>query len=120
MGAVGKDQILGLQAEGYMTPEAIDLVARAKAMVPRLAERARAAEAAGKVPVETVQEMNEAGLFRVLQPKRFGGFELDPRVFYRVQMALAEGCMSTAWIYGVTGVHHLQLPLFPEQAPHDV
>ena len=72
------------------------------------------------VPVETVQEMKEAGLFRVLQPKRFGGYELDPRVFYRVQMALAEGCMSTAWIYGVIGVHNWQLPLFPEQAQQDV
>ena len=38
MGAVGKDQILGMQAEDYMTPEAVDLVARAKAMAPRLAE----------------------------------------------------------------------------------
>ena len=72
------------------------------------------------VPVETVQEMKEAGLFRVLQPKRFGGYELDPRVFYRVQMALAEGCMSTAWIYGVIGVHNWQLPLFPEQAQQDI
>jgi len=120
MGAVGKDHILGILAEDYMTPEAVELVERARAMAPRLAERARAAEAEGMVPVETVQEMKEAGLFRVLQPRRFGGYELDPRVFYRVQMALAEGCMSTAWIYGVIGVHNWQLPLFPEQAQQDV
>ncbi|HNT63892.1 MAG TPA: acyl-CoA dehydrogenase family protein, partial [Candidatus Desulfobacillus denitrificans] len=80
MGAVGKDHILGILAEDYMTPEAVELVERARAMAPRLAERARAAEAEGMVPVETVQEMKEAGLFRVLQPRRFGGYELDPRV----------------------------------------
>ena len=48
------------------------------------------------------------------------GYEMDPRVFYSVQMALAEGCMATAWIYGVVGVHNWQLPLFPEEAQQDV
>jgi 3-hydroxy-9,10-secoandrosta-1,3,5(10)-triene-9,17-dione monooxygenase len=72
------------------------------------------------VPRETVAEMQAAGLFKVLQPKRWGGCEMDPRVFYSVQMALAESCMATAWIYGVIGVHNWQLPLFPEQAQQDV
>ena len=120
MGSIDKDLIPGVLAEDYMTPEAVELLARARAMVPRLAERAFDAEQAGRVPPETVAEISEAGLFRVLQPKRFGGYELDPRVFYRIQMTLAEGCMSTAWIYGVIGVHNWQLPLFPEQAQQDV
>lgn len=106
--------------DAYMTPEAVALVERAEALVPRLAERAQAAEQAGRVPDETVRELAEAGLFRVLQPRRWGGYEQDPRVFYRIQMTLARGCMSTAWIYGVIGVHNWQLPLFPEQAQHDV
>ncbi|WP_068637366.1 acyl-CoA dehydrogenase family protein [Thauera butanivorans] len=120
MGVVGEDHVLGNAAEDYMTLEAVELLARARAMVPTLAERALEAERAGMVPADTVREMNEAGLFRVLQPRRFGGYELDPRVFYRIQMTLAEGCMSTAWIYGVIGVHNWQLPLFPEQAQQDV
>lgn len=106
--------------EDYMTPEAVRLVQAAEELAPRLRERAQAADEAGMVPRETVKEMAEAGLFRVLQPKRWGGAELDPRVFYKVQMALAKGCMSTAWIYGVIGVHNWQLPLFPEQAQQDV
>ena len=104
----------------YLTPEALALIERARAMVPRLAERARAAEDAGLVPRETIDEMQEAGFFKVLQPKRWGGYEMDPRVFYSVQMELARGCMATAWIYGVVGVHNWQLPLFPEQAQIDV
>jgi alkylation response protein AidB-like acyl-CoA dehydrogenase len=106
--------------EDYLTPEALELIERARAMAPRLAERARAAEDAGLVQAETIAEMQEAGFFKVLQPKRWGGYEMDPRVFYSVQMALAEGCMATAWIYGVVGVHNWQLPLFPEQAQIDV
>lgn len=104
----------------WLTPEAATLIKRARDMIPRLAERAAQAEADGKVPEETIHELEEAGLLRVLQPKHWGGHEMDPRVFYSIQMALAEGCMSTAWIYGVMGVHFWQLPLFPEQAQKDV
>lgn len=106
--------------DDYMTPEAIKLLESARALAPILASRSLDAERAGMVPVETIKDMQAAGLLRVLQPRRWGGYELDPRVFYRIQMALAEGCMSTAWIYGVIGVHNWQLPLFPEQAQQDV
>ncbi|WP_205193577.1 flavin-dependent monooxygenase, partial [Burkholderia sp. LMG 13014] len=37
-----------------------------------------------------------------------------------IQMALARGCMSTAWVYGVVGVHNWQLALFDERAQQDV
>nr|WP_295083624.1 acyl-CoA dehydrogenase family protein [uncultured Roseateles sp.] len=106
--------------EDYLTPEAVALIERARALAPKLAERAFAADREGRVSTQTISEMAEAGLFRVLQPKRWGGYELDPRVFYTVQMALAEGCMSTAWMYGVVGVHPWQLALFPEAAQQDV
>lgn len=114
-----KNPVVQIQ-DDYLTPEALELIERARAMAPRLAERARAAEDAGLVPQITIDEMQEAGFFKVLQPKRWGGYEMDPRVFYAVQRALAEGCMATAWIYGVVGVHNWQIPLFPEQAQQDV
>ena len=114
-----KNSVVQIQ-DDYLTPEALELIERARAMAPRLAERARAAEDAGLVPRITIDEMQEAGFFKVLQPKRWGGYEMDPRVFYAVQRALAEGCMATAWIYGVVGVHNWQIPLFPEQAQQDV
>ncbi len=57
---------------------------------------------------------------RCLQPKRYGGYELDPQTFFEIQMAVARGCMSTAWVYGVVGVHNWQLALFDERAQQDV
>src|SRR5689334_6125966 len=93
-------------------PTEAELYERARAMVPRLLSRWGEADQGSKVPDQTVAEMEEAGFFRILQPRRYGGFELNPRVFYNVQMILAEGCMSTAWIYGVLGVHPWQLALF--------
>ncbi|HQR04393.1 MAG: acyl-CoA dehydrogenase family protein [Proteobacteria bacterium] len=100
------------------TPE--QLVDRARALIPKLIERWEQAATGRKVPEQTVAEMREAGLFRVLQPKRYGGYEMDPQVFYKIQIALAEGCMSTAWIYGVIAVHNWQLALYDDRAQQDV
>jgi len=89
-------------------------------MIPALKSRSERATAERCIPAETVHEMRDAGFFRVLQPERHGGFELDPQAFFDIQMALAEGCMSTAWVYGVVGVHPFQLALFDARAQRDV
>lgn len=96
------------------------LLAQARAMVPILAERAARADAERRLPFETIADFREAGFFRILQPKRFGGYELHPRVFYDVQMTLAEGCASSGWVFGVMGVHNWQLALFDPRAAEDV
>ena len=101
-----------------ITPEA--LVQRARDLVPVLAERAKRAEDARSIPKETIADLQKAGLFEVLKPKKYGGYEMDPQVFYDVCMTLAEGCMSTAWIYGVIGVHNWQIALFDPRAAEDV
>jgi 3-hydroxy-9,10-secoandrosta-1,3,5(10)-triene-9,17-dione monooxygenase len=101
-------------------PSSEDLVERARGMIPALKARSAAATAQRRLPVETVREMQEAGFFRVLQPARWGGYEMDPQVFCEIQMTLAEGCMSTAWTYGVLGVHPFQLALFDPRAQADV
>ena len=104
----------------HALPGAGLLLERARAMVPALKTRSDAAAAARQLPTETVQEMQDAGFFRVLQPLRWGGYEMDPLTFFEIQMALAEGCMSTAWVYGVLGVHPFQLALFDVRAQEDV
>jgi 3-hydroxy-9,10-secoandrosta-1,3,5(10)-triene-9,17-dione monooxygenase len=96
------------------------LVQRARELVPVLAERARTCETARCVPKETIADMQKAGFFEVLKPKKYGGYEMDPQVFYDVCMTLAEGDMSTAWIYGVIGVHNWQIALFDPRAAEDV
>jgi 3-hydroxy-9,10-secoandrosta-1,3,5(10)-triene-9,17-dione monooxygenase len=101
-------------------PSPAELVKRARAMIPTLKARNAAANEQRTLPAETIQEMQAAGFFRVLQPARYGGYEYDPGVFSDIQMALAEGCMSTAWVYGVVGVHPFQLALFDKRAQEDV
>ena len=49
------------------------MLERARALVPLLARRAPAATAARMLPAETIAEYRNAGILRILQPKRFGG-----------------------------------------------
>lgn len=101
-----------------VTPEV--LVQRARDMVPTLKERADKTNEARTLPKETIADMKAAGFFDVLKPKQYGGYEMDPQVFYEICMVLAEGCMSTAWVYGVIGVHNWQIALFDPRAAEDV
>ena len=96
------------------------LADRARALIPALQERSAQAVAECCLPAQTIRDMQDAGFFRVFQPRRYGGLELDPQAFFDIQMTLAEGCMSTGWVYGVIGVHPFQLSLFDAQAQEDV
>jgi 3-hydroxy-9,10-secoandrosta-1,3,5(10)-triene-9,17-dione monooxygenase len=101
-------------------PDPAELVARARALIPTLRARSSQAIAQRKLPDETIADLRTAGLFRILQPKRWGGYEMHPNVFYDVQQVLAEGCMSTGWVYGVVGGHPYELALFPDAAQREV
>lgn len=101
-----------------MTPETY--LDRARSLLPALRKRAEEAERLRRLPDETVQDFQTAGLFRALQPKRYGGYELDPGIFYRAVMEVGQACGSSAWILGVVGVHNWQLGLFDAQAQEDV
>jgi 3-hydroxy-9,10-secoandrosta-1,3,5(10)-triene-9,17-dione monooxygenase len=101
-----------------MTPE--EYLQRVRALIPAIRERARPAERLRRLPEETFAEFQEAGLFRCLQPKRYGGFELDPGTLYQAVMQIGAVCGSTAWILGVVGIHNWHLALFAPQAQDDV
>ena len=101
-------------------PTSREIVARARAMIPVLIERAPRQQAAGRILDETMAEMKAAGLFRILQPKRYGGYEMSPRTFFDVQFALAEGDTSVGWVFGILGVHSFHLALFDDRAADDV
>src|SRR5215472_8080917 len=101
-------------------PEPTEIIARARAMIPALAQRSLEGRRQCRIPDETIADMQGAGLFRVLQPKRWGGYEMDLRTFYEVELALGEGDMSTAWIYGVSGVHPWFMALLDDRAAQEV
>jgi 3-hydroxy-9,10-secoandrosta-1,3,5(10)-triene-9,17-dione monooxygenase len=103
-----------------LDPNAESLLQRARALAPALSERAKSTARLRRLPDETIADLASAGFFRILQPKRFGGYELTPMTLFHVQMILAEACPSTAWVLGVVAVHNWQLALFDLRAQLDV
>jgi len=89
-------------------------------LLPTIRQRAQEAEDQRCVPAESIKALEEAGLFRLLQPARFGGLEADPMAFYTAIRLIASACGSTGWVSSVVGVHPWQLALFPAQAQDDV
>ena len=92
----------------------------AHALVPHIRDRQTETAALGKLPDASIDAMHEGGFFRIMQPKRYGGFELEPQVFFNVQQILAEGCMSTAWVLGVIAIHNWQMGMYDDKAQQDV
>ena len=66
-------------ADAKTPPNLAELCARAEALVPVLRERAPRAEELRRLPDETISDLHESGLFRILQPRRVGGSELPFR-----------------------------------------
>jgi 3-hydroxy-9,10-secoandrosta-1,3,5(10)-triene-9,17-dione monooxygenase len=62
-----------------------------------------------------------AGFYRLLVPRRFGGYEFGIDTFLRVVTTLARGCPSTAWMYCLGATHALvAATLFDERAQADM
>ncbi|MFZ3235471.1 MAG: 3-hydroxy-9,10-secoandrosta-1,3,5(10)-triene-9,17-dione monooxygenase oxygenase subunit [Stellaceae bacterium] len=101
-----------------MTPEAY--LGRVRALLPALRERAAQAEQLRRLPDETFADFQRAGLLRALQPKRYGGYELDPGVFYQAVSEVGAVCGSSGWVLGVLGVHNWHVAILPPQAQEDV
>ncbi|MBO4274486.1 3-hydroxy-9,10-secoandrosta-1,3,5(10)-triene-9,17-dione monooxygenase oxygenase subunit [Microbispora triticiradicis] len=100
-----------------MSNEVLDEV---RALLPEIAARARAVDEERRVPAESIGELSRAGVFRMLQPKRYGGAESDPVRFYEVVREISAVCGSTGWLVSVLGVHPWQLALFEEAAQDEV
>lgn len=89
-------------------------------LLPKLRERAQEAEDRRQVSYETVDELDEIGFFKLLQPEQWGGLQADPTVFYEAVRRLASACGSTGWISSIIGVHNWHLALFDQQAQDEV
>jgi 3-hydroxy-9,10-secoandrosta-1,3,5(10)-triene-9,17-dione monooxygenase len=97
-----------------------EVLARAEALVPKLSERSAACEAARRAPAETVADLEAAGLLKICQPARYGGYELGWDVLCEVARILARGCGSQAWVGSIYNDHAQMLGMFERAAQDDV
>src|SRR6201989_1654208 len=96
------------------------MLARAAALVPQLRDRAARTEELRRLPPETERDLHEAGLFRVVQPKRVGGSEFDYVALVDCADALGQGDASVAWNFANLASHHWMLGMFDRRAQDEV
>ena len=101
-------------------PSEAEVIAAVDALLDGISERRSSTYSNRRVPDVTVAELQDAGLFRLLQPKRYGGYESNYRSVMQVTARLSAACPSTGWVFGVLTDHQWILSLYPEQAQEDV
>jgi 3-hydroxy-9,10-secoandrosta-1,3,5(10)-triene-9,17-dione monooxygenase len=89
---------------------------KAEALLPKLKERAAKCEELRRLPDETLRDFHDTQLFRIHQPKRVGGAELEFAAVVTYGALLASACASSAWNWVNFTAHHMMLGMFPAAA----
>ncbi len=90
-------------------PTGEDMVDRARAMRAWLVERQAETEQLTYYPPATHDAFRDAGFYRMLVPRRYGGYECGLPTFWRVVIEVARGCPSSAWCLCLASGHALQV-----------
>ena len=102
----------GPDADGAYTA----MIAGARALIPRLRDRASRTEELRRLPPETERDLHESGLFRIVQPKRVGGAEFDYVALVDCAEAIGQADASVAWSLANLASHHWMLGMFDKRA----
>jgi 3-hydroxy-9,10-secoandrosta-1,3,5(10)-triene-9,17-dione monooxygenase len=117
---------MSVPAEGHpvppepgLTPE--EVVARAERIAETLVDRQEETEQRGFYALDTHDEFLRAGLYRIVVPRRYGGYQFDLGTYVKVVSAIARGCPSTGWQYTFGASHAIMAAtLFEEQAQDEL
>ncbi len=101
-------------------PTREDILNRARNMVPVIRARTKQADELRRMPDETVEDFREAGFYRILQPAKFGGFELPYGMQTELAMELGRGCASSAWDASITACHAWLGGMFAPKAQEEI
>jgi len=117
MASVGQKPIAGEPAAAGSEDRAYAaMTTRARALIPQLRDRAARTEELRRLPPETERDLHDAGLFRIVQPKRVGGSEFDYVALVDCAELLGKGDASVAWNFANLASHHWMLGLFDKRA----
>src|SRR2546427_1367320 len=111
---------VGTLKSSLAVPDVADLLARARAIAKLARERAQQTEADRRVDDDMIERMRQADLFRIMQPRSYGGFEYGFDVFAQIVAAIASGCGSTGWVYALLASHQWLIACFSKAAQDEV
>jgi alkylation response protein AidB-like acyl-CoA dehydrogenase len=106
--------------EPHSAQELSDLPERARELIPTLRKREIEAEAARVLQAETISAIRDAGLYKVLQPTRYGGFGGALPDMIDIAYEIGRGSSAAAWIFGNVSLHSWIIGMFEKEAQDEV
>ncbi|GGF10577.1 acyl-CoA dehydrogenase family protein [Subtercola lobariae] len=94
---------------------AADLIARIVELQPWLRDQQALAEQERRIPQETIERLDAAGVFALCAPKRFGGADFETRELLAIYRALGAGCGATGWVVWATAGGNMWSNAFDEE-----
>ena len=96
-------------------PRFQDILDRVVDLRPWLREQQLLAEKERRVPQETIERLDAAGVFALCTPKRFGGADFDTSEMLAIYRALGSGCGATGWVVWATAGGNMWSNAFAEE-----
>jgi alkylation response protein AidB-like acyl-CoA dehydrogenase len=112
-----------MRSEDTRLPADIDahpVVRAAAALKPVLRQYHEEIEREQRMPPALVEQLREAGLYKMVIPRTLGGLQLDTLTYLRVVELLAEGCGSVGWNLGNGGVGQLVTLGLPDEGVDEI
>jgi resorcinol 4-hydroxylase (FADH2) len=101
-------------------PDFEDILAQVAKLGPTIAARAQSTDVAKRVSADTMAELRDTGLFRVMQPALFGGYEYPPSALARIGFELGRHCGSTGWCGTLAVCFGWMTAFYPLEAQQEV
>lgn len=104
-----------------MTAPTLDqLLATARHVGELAAAHAAVTERERRLAEPAAQALLESGLIKILQPARYGGYELGFGELVRVGQTLAHYDVSASWVLCILGIHHWWGAFVSPQMQHEL
>ncbi|MGP0092652.1 MAG: acyl-CoA dehydrogenase family protein [Xanthobacteraceae bacterium] len=92
------------------------IIDRVQGLIPGFRKRAEAAEEGRRIPPESIQELIDAGIVRILIPPQFGGYGLGFDTWFEVVREISKADASHGWCASLLIHHPHCIGQFPEEA----
>lgn len=100
-----------------LTEKETQLLNKTTEVAANVRKRVRETEEIRRIPATTIQELKDAGIFKVLRPTRYGGLQLSVETYSKVIVELSKACASTGWIASLCAIREIMVAeSFTEEA----
>src|ERR1700691_960231 len=98
-----------------------DVVARAAALRLKLRERTNETDRLARLPEATIADLEEARLFEITTPRRYGGLQRDVHAYMDAMVELGRGDASVSWVAALVNINNwFVAALFPPDVSEEV